>query len=408
MDHTIPFGIASAHYLLGEVADAVVGIVRASQKEQSWLIAETLRAGALGPRPLEWVGGEGQVLLPAPLGEHNIPVNWEALGVGPTLKWADDFIFFQFPKGEMAVALPGYDHFQYAYNLEDIHRFSAPLSIPWHLSKFSDFGFAVNYLGFIWNLTDRTVDLQEVKRVKYQSKIDSFLALMDSCQRVGQKLVESINGTLSHICFVFPRGKSFLPNLSHFASSFESRHRPRFAPPSVRSDMRWWSTLLASPAAPRSLLPKGDVQDLGIWCDASTSWGIGICIGGQWDAWRLLPGWNSEGRDIGWAESIAVELVVRALEEMEIVNANILVRCDNQGVIGAYSRGRSRNFQVNLAIRRVEAIGLATNVSHSLSFVESELNRADPFSRGEVGPLEKQFPLYVQLPAELTPFLVHV
>jgi hypothetical protein len=25
-----------------------------------------------------------------------------------------------------------------------------------------------------------------------------------------------------------------------------------------------------------------------------------------------------------------------------------------------------------------------------------------------VGPLEKQFPLYVQLPAELTPFLVHV
>jgi len=93
---------------------------------------------------------------------------------------------------------------------------------------------------------------------------------------------------------------------------------------------------------------------------------------------------------------------------MNLENAAVLIRSDNEGVIGAYTKGRGRNFQVNHAIRRVEAIGLATNVSYVLSYVESKLNKADPISRGILGPRAKQLPFYIQLPVELSPFLVHV
>jgi len=53
----------------------------------------------------------------------------------------------------------------------------------------------------------------------------------------------------------------------------------------------------------QSLLPRQ-------WVDASTDWGIGMVIGSQWVAWKLVHGWKLDGRDIGWAESIALELAI--------------------------------------------------------------------------------------------------
>ena len=42
--------------------------------------------------------------------------------------------------------------------------------------------------------------------------------------------------------------------------------------------------------------------------DASTSCGIGILITNKWATWKLKCGWQTAGRDIGWAESITLEL----------------------------------------------------------------------------------------------------
>jgi hypothetical protein len=54
-------------------------------------------------------------------------------------------------------------------------------------------------------------------------------------------------------------------------------------------------------------LPHTHIMDE-IWVDASTSWGIGLLINSSWAFWKLLPNWNTNGRDIGWAEAITVEL----------------------------------------------------------------------------------------------------
>lgn len=110
-----------------------------------------------------------------------------------------------------------------------------------------------------------------------------------------------------------------------------------------------------------------------------------MVMGARWDAWTLREGWKGQGRDIGWLEAIAVELAVLTLFNLGWKNAAVLIRSDNQGVIGAFRSGRSRNFQVNLCIRRVETIAMASNVAHTFIYVESAKNKADAVSRGETG-----------------------
>ena len=75
--------------------------------------------------------------------------------------------------------------------------------------------------------------------------------------------------------------------------------------------------------------------------------GIGVMFGNRWDAWKLRSGWTGESRDIGWAEMIAVELAIYHCEAQGYRDADILIRSDNAGVIGAFARGRSRNTAVN-------------------------------------------------------------
>ena len=74
-------------------------------------------------------------------------------------------------------------------------------------------------------------------------------------------------------------------------------------------ELKWWSCTLAVPNPSPCLTPLPPL-DLAIWVDASTSVGIGILVNGDWEAWSLMPGWNSDGQNIGWEEAVAIELVI--------------------------------------------------------------------------------------------------
>jgi hypothetical protein len=46
------------------------------------------------------------------------------------------------------------------------------------------------------------------------------------------------------------------------------------------------------------LYTEKDAQDLGISIDASTSWGISVVIGTQWDAWQWSAPCHFDGGNI--------------------------------------------------------------------------------------------------------------
>ena len=139
-----------------------------------------------------------------------------------------------------------------------------------------------------------------------------------------------------------------------------------------------------------------------------------VQLGHRHHSWRqvvhldLAPGWKSEGRDIGWAKSIALELAVLLLVNLNFRDCSIVIRGDNTGVIGAYDKGRSRNVPRNESICRITSYIVPNNIMIVPTYVASASNRADPISRGILGPSHLRAVSPPALPPELIPFLQNV
>jgi hypothetical protein len=273
--------------------------------------------------------------------------------------------------------------YQYDYDLTRAKDLIAPLGVPWHQEKGQPFGDTVEYLGFLWNIPLKSVILTASKKRKYIVRLSQFLSSFEH-HRVPKKEGESVAGYLQHSTFVYPQGQSYLANLYAWLAVFPNEHAPRYMCPSVISDLKWWLQTLQEIRPPRSLLPRPPTRDYGIWVDASSDHGVGLLWNGLWAFWGLTDSWRGspgEGRDIGWLEAVAVELAIRLIHDKGVREADILIRSDNEGVIHAFRKGRSRNHMVNTCIRRAEALSHPADLSFSLIYVPSEENLADPISR---------------------------
>lgn len=323
-------------------------------------------------------------------------------GVYPVPKYEDDLKVFRTPVSGGTFFDAG---FSYAYDKEEMLRRIAPLGIPWHEEKGDDaFTFVTTFIGFLWDIPNKTVSLPEPKREKFFHRVRQFLDRFDGhpCQLLD---VQKIHGSLCHVSFVYMAGRSHLASLSNFASTFpiDMDYALRYPSRSVLSDLRWWLAALSAPNVLRQLHPRGATQDLHLYVDASTSWGIGIVIGDKWAAFRLTDTWKIPGRDICWLETVAIELLVYFLEERGIHDARLLIHSDNKGTIGALDKGRSRNQHINSSVGRTYAVLLPLFITPEILYVPSAANPADPISRGEPGAPGKQlFPLFT-LPDELRP-----
>ena len=69
------------------------------------------------------------------------------------------------------------------------------------------------------------------------------------------------------------------------------------------------------------------------------SFSIGMVVNSCWNTWELHDGWKSINQDIGWAETIALELAVLWLVDAGFNNCNVVVHSDNTGVVGTYNNG---------------------------------------------------------------------
>ncbi|CDO75102.1 hypothetical protein BN946_scf185010.g27 [Trametes cinnabarina] len=331
----------------------------------------------------------------------------DARGWGPNRKWVDNLLNGRYPSGGSAE-----EGWTYTHSVNDIFRLAGVIGVPLHQDKWTPHASRAEYAGFLWNVDDKTVSLSEKKRSKYLHRVvEAIQVSRGGSARLDLKTVQKLNGTLSHCAFVYPQGRTFLSGLYAFAASFRNEFAPRYPPKSVISDLSWWRDLLSQPSAKRTLLPRMPLADMDLWVDASSSWGIGLVMGDTWDAWRwAVPYeiWHADARDIGWAEMVAIELALRSLDQNGLRNANVLLRSDNEGVVHAFKRGRSRNFQVNLSIRRTEALCMARNIVVQPVYVNTKINRADPVSRGSPGPGLVRAKAVFELSQELKPYLVHV
>ncbi|KAF5376629.1 hypothetical protein D9615_007855 [Tricholomella constricta] len=319
-------------------------------------------------------------------------------GIEALLKWVDDFVFFRYPR-----LLSDNQTCVFTYDESLVWSIAEDLGWPWAADKFVPFNSVFTYIGFEWSLRDKTVRLPDAKRAKYLLKLSAW-SLGDS---VSLLATESLIGTLNHITLVVPEGRSHLPALFKFRASFRDtapwvKHR---ITASVFAEISWWSHLLSASACSMRIVRPPPPHNIPIFVDASTSWGIGLFVDGKWLAWRLLPGWKTNGRDIGWAEMVAVDLALRAILASGLRDCHLVMRSDNTGVVGALSAGRSRNSEQNHILRHIVSNFQSNTIWLSTLWVSTKENIADAPSRGHFPSRSTLFPFPPALPDYLKSFV---
>ena len=111
-----------------------------------------------------------------------------------------------------------------------------------------------------------------------------------------------------------------------------------------------------------------------------------------------------DGRDIGWAEMVTVELAICYLCALSISNSKVLIWSDNQGVIGALGSGYSCNPQQNHVLTCITGLFGASGLWVTMRYVVSKDDLADGLSCG-VFPHFAKLPSLFSLPFSLSPFL---
>ena len=130
------------------------------------------------------------------------------------------------------------------------------------------------------------------------------------------KETERVIGTLNHICLVIPEGQSHLVLLYKFRGGFktdtasEVKHKLTVG---ASEDMEWWRHWLREQFVGMKIIQPPQPLDCRLYVNTSSGWGISLILDGKWLAWQFKDGWKSEGREISWAEMVAVELAVRTL-----------------------------------------------------------------------------------------------
>jgi hypothetical protein len=320
-------------------------------------------------------------------------------GYSPVKKWVDDFAFIRSPVPRH----PG-DPPQFRYSLEEILALGVRLGWPWKHSKTCPFDEVFKYLGFRWSLKDHSVSIPDDKRKKYIARIAPWS--VDT--GVSRKQAEQVHGTLVHCSLAVPDGRSRLVSISRFASSFEraSRFAKRRPPASVMNDIAFWRDILSQSFCGSILQRPPPPVTTEFYVDASTSWGVGVVFDGAWDGWKLQSGWKTEGRDIGWAEMVAIELGIRTAIAAGAHDVHFVIKSDNMGVIGALGSGKSRNLQQNRVLQRIVTLMRSHEIWITSCFVPSAENVADCPSRGLPAVERPRLARRFQLPACLQTYIL--
>lgn len=340
-----------------------------------------------------------------------IRLRFEHEGLSPTFRYEDDFHACITPTPAGAFEK---DSYRYDIDPDDaIGALSrmADLRLPMQLSKCGKkFEPIVSSLGIEWDYgATRRCSLLESKRLKYIARLEGLLTRIYASDKLSLKDLEKIHGTLLYATFIYQDGSSHLPPISHAMYGFLGNYTTtRYASKSLRKTLEWWLARLRSGTTYRILHPLRALQDLGLFVDASTSWGVGILIGDQWDAFELRDTWKSpekRGRGICWLEAIALELLFYYLGARNISNCRLLIHSDNYGAMGALRKGRCKNEAINLCARRSTEFLARHMIVADFVYVASAENPADPISRGILGSPEKRLARTFPLPPDIDRFL---
>jgi len=129
-------------------------------------------------------------------------------------------------------------------------------------------------------------------------------------------------------------------------------------------------------------------------------------IGNKYAGWWLTDESLANDRDIGWAESIALELAIYWLIQEGYQNTDVTVYSDNTGIIGAFSNSHSQNQPRNTCIHHITSSLIPVNLTISPKYIPSSENLADPISWGSTFGYSAHLPCDFEIPTAIANWLI--
>ena len=150
-----------------------------------------------------------------------------------------------------------------------------------------------------------------------------------------------------HTTHIIPKGRAYLSGLEHLMVTQHNKpHVALTQPKGTAFELNWRFQALSSSSPLCPIPAPSQVSDVDTFSDVSSGTGIAFLVSPKWKAWRLLPNWQSDGRNIAWAKAIAFELMASAVMEEHGQHKTYKLYCDNRTVIKGWHNSRSRNRHV--------------------------------------------------------------
>ncbi|KAE8240282.1 hypothetical protein A4X13_0g7872 [Tilletia indica] len=329
---------------------------------------------------------------------------FRAQGLGPLGRWVDDILFFRVREESIAdvnsrraatyasmddqpflrrggkwwVDADGNRHDEsYEYPLrdraesrradgwhygdEEIEAWAGRLGLPLH--KPTLWSSVFTYAGYVFNIRDRQAGLPVTKAATYCDDIHDWLSSPTHRLEDAQRLL----GRLLHASPVVPDSSRHLTRLISFVnvaikSNAHARSKRHGGSP-LDEDLLWWRERLSGGEVWCSIAQYAP-QDIQLYVDASSEWGVGIWWGGRVASYRLRSDWRTrqEGRDIQFAEALAIEVGLLHVFATGVRRAALIVHTDNTGVQFGVPRGRMRNAPATTVIERIHALQVEYDV----------------------------------------------
>jgi len=115
--------------------------------------------------------------------------------------------------------------------------------------------------------------------------------------------------------------------------------------------------------------------------------------------------WLVAGRDIGWAEAVAIEIAVMWLTTSRLHDSSIKINCNNTSVINSFWKGRSHNLERNQSLICITSNLMVFKLNINLCYLPSAQNKDDSLSRSATGSDGLRLVPHVPIPEPLCPLL---
>ncbi|XP_010774836.1 uncharacterized protein [Notothenia coriiceps] len=237
----------------------------------------------------------------------------------------------------------------------------------------------LEFLGITLDSVDMEASLPTDKLQRIRDITKSFCEQ----QVITKQQLLSLLGHLNFAMRIIPQGRSFISRLLDTASAVENLHDHVFLDEGCRSDLRFWSLLLAHWNGVTffydDLVYSSD--SMRFFTDAAPSVGFGGFFQGEWFAGSWPPSFPSHASSSALHEIFPIAVACHVWGHLW-PRKRISVLCDNQSVVGIINKARSPCRDIMPFMRSITWSSITHNFLISARHVPGHLNSvADSLSR---------------------------